>query len=128
MNLRLYTPADYSLVCEWWRRWKWDCLPESSLPDIGVIVDVDGVDTCAAWLVETNCDLAMIEWFISNPAARKNRREALSLAVHFLMDIAKSKGFAAVVSTVRNPHLIRSLESMGFEGSETNMTNLIRIL
>lgn len=127
ISWRFYEPSDYPLVCEWWNAWKhWQPLPASALPPRGIIVSVDDIPTMAAWLYLTDSTFALIEWFISNPTAKKQRGEALALLIEQLVLLAARHGARHVASTVRNQHLIRALKAQGFGGEEATMTNLVR--
>lgn len=126
LKLRLYSPDDYPMVSDWWRAWRWDVLPQGYLPKLGVIASDENNDICAAWLYRTDSDFALVEWFISNPKAKKNRKEAIALAAGFLCDAAKEQGFKAVIVMVKNQHLIKNLKGLGFVGEQDGMTNMIK--
>ena len=113
------------MVCEWWKAWGWQPVEESSLSTVGMIVSIDGVDACTAWLVCTDTDTCLIEWYVSNKQARKHRKEALHLLVEALSDVARKRGYRKAVSMVNNRNLIRKLREIGFAGQESAIT-LIR--
>lgn len=127
LTWRFFDPhRDYETVCGWWEAWGWPAMPLGSLSGCGVVVSVDGVDMCAAWLYRTDSDLALAEWFISNRTAKKGRKEAMSLLIETLCQLAQRMGARCLISTVRNASLIRALRAHGFGGEEGQMTNLVR--
>jgi hypothetical protein len=128
IEIRPYQDSDYSMVAEWWRAWGWEVLTPDYLPPIGAIVTVEGIDTCAAWLYRTDSSFALIEWVISNPRAKKRRKQALAELIGHLCWRAKNEGYKSVVSMVSHPSLIANMERLGFEGRKDGMTNLIRRL
>lgn len=128
LETRLYQDSDYPMVAEWWRAWKWDVLPQECLPELGVIVSDGDTDICAAWLYRTDSAFALIEWVISNPKAKKYRKQAISELIGCLCWHAEKLGFKAVVTMVSHPSLIANMERLGFEGRRDGMTNLIRRL
>src|SRR5688572_16264398 len=75
MLARPYTEQDYPMVCQWWDDWKWPRIPESSLPQVGVVVENEGSPVCAAWIYRTDSDTCLVEWFISDRTASKERRK-----------------------------------------------------
>lgn len=126
--LRLYTPEDYPMVCEWWKSWGWDCVPEHALPPVGVIAYDRTKDICCAWLYRTDSSVALLEWFISNRKATEHRRQAMSMVVDGISNIAKQNGFTSLVTFTKDPHLVRLMEEMGFSGRADHVSNLARSL
>lgn len=122
--VRLYTRDDYKTVCEWWDAWGWPRIPESSLPRIGAINE-----SACAWMYQTDSDCALIEWYITNPALRKEKRQGiLEPIVEQLCKTAKTLGYSNVMSMVRNPHLLKRLDALGFMPEDKNMTLTVRSL
>ena len=122
--IRLYTPSDYATVCGWWDEWGWPRIPQSSLPRIGAITEA-----ACAWLYQTDSDCALIEWYITNPRLRKNERKGIiEPIVEQLCKTAKTLGYSNVISMVRNPHLLKTLNGVGFAPEDRNMTLTVRSL
>ena len=128
IRIRQYTPADYRMVCKWWKAWEWDCLPESSLPQTGAIASDGKHDICAAWLYRTDSDLALLEWFISNKDALENRKEAITAVIDYLCEQAHRMGVRTVISLAQNQHLLKALERQGFSGKREITFTVARVL
>jgi hypothetical protein len=127
-HLRLYTTEDYPMVCEWWRAWKWDCVPQEALPEIGVIASDDTQDICCAWMYKTDSKIALLEWFISNPKAKKGREDAIAAVTESIAEIAKRQGFTSLVTFTKHPQLTNQMERLGFSGRADHVSNLARSL
>lgn len=122
--VRLYQKSDYPTVCQWWDEWKWPRIPEDSLPRIGAITE-----NACAWLYQTDSDVCLIEWYITNPRLRKEQRAGiLEPIVEQLCKTAKALGYQNVMSMVRNPHLIKRLNGINFSSEDENMTLMVRRL
>jgi hypothetical protein len=121
--VRLYEPSDYETVKAWWIEWGWQPVPEASLPQIGAIID----GKAAAWLYQTDSNLAIIDWFITSKD-KEGREEAKQTIIEGLTNAARRLGYGAVITFVRNPHLIKSFEHCGFTGRDDGITNLGKAL
>lgn len=124
-EIRLYTKADYPMLSEWWRGWKWPPVIEDWLPPLGAICSCDGKDVFAGFLVQTDISAAIIEWVVSNPAEKQNREECKTMLLDFLCHAAQAKGYSSVFVLTPSQHLIRSCEKMGFTGAG-GMTSVVR--
>lgn len=123
--VRFYEKSDYPMVCEWWKQWGWPAIPESTLPEVGVIYENE-VPVCAAWIYRTDSDTCLIEWFISNKSATKAQRTgAIEGLVDACKHIAKQMGFSKAFCSIRNQHLIKKMEGRGFVTADLNMTNMV---
>ena len=128
MDVRYFVEDDYPMVCDWWKGWKWDAIPQFFLPKVGLIVSNGDVDICAAWIYRTDSSLCMFEFFISNPNAKKDKRSG---AIEYLLEAmeaeARKYGYKAAFMSICNQSLIKKAKDAGFIGEETGMTNLTRI-
>jgi hypothetical protein len=117
MTIRLYNHnQDYDTICRWFAAWGWPAIPQESLPKIGAINDI-----AAAWLYQTDSDIALIEWFVTDKDAKDNREEAKQDIISFLTVAANRMGFKNVLTFIRNPNLIRSFEKNGFFITDNNV-------
>jgi len=110
MEARYLTVEDYSKLVEWWEKWKWTPLAQSSLPDNGeggVMISNEGVDICAGFLYLTNSDFGWIEFIVSNPDEKNKeiRKEALTLLIDTLSKLAKDRGCRLILTSVNNKSL-----------------------
>lgn len=119
--VRLYKPEDYETVAGWWKEWGWPPILEGHLPKIGVIVD----GKAAAWLYQTDSDVAFLEWFVTSKE-REGREEAKSAVIQALTGIAKELGYKSVFSFVRNQHLIKTFQRNDYELCDEQMSILVR--
>lgn len=125
MIIRPFIKSDHITVCRWWKAHNFTALTLATLPTTGFIID--GV--CAGFLYSTDSDFCLLEWVISNPEISKEERaKGLDLLIDTLLETAKEKGFRLVFSTLEHPKLIQRYEDHGFQITDKNMTNLIKVL
>lgn len=116
---------DHLILTEWWSQYNWPSVKKELLPTTGYIID----DFCAGFLYETNSKFCLLEFVVSNKNSdRVNKDRALDLLLESLLKLAKEKQFSIVFSSLEHPKLIERYKSHGFQISDTNMTNLVRIL
>lgn len=114
--VRLYTPADYQLVCSWWKEWGWPCLPESCLPEIGLIEE----EAVCAWLIRTDCNVAWLAYIISTKSIRgKKRQQSINRLIYTMETIARSLGFKYLHALDNSPHLAGHYKQCGFVQNPT---------
>lgn len=128
MDWRLYTPSDHDMVAGWWRGWNWPVIPPRALPRIGVIVCKGELPIAAMWLYQSDCCVAMIGFFITNPTATaREHQEALDTGISTLTGIADDLGYTTIFATVTKSGLAKALQKQGF-GYREKATNLYRII
>lgn len=97
------------------------------LPNIGFIVEEDGIELIAGFIVITNSPIFLIEWIVGNPEVEwEVRKEALHLLVDTASNWSKKHGASFVMHMTNNERLIEKLENMDFNITDKNNTHLIR--
>ena len=133
LNTHSLKDTDYdNLLSSWWMDWGFVPPMKDFLPDnaTGGLMVYDGeVPVAAGFLYETNSRTAWIEWVISNRQYRgSQRRQAISLLLCKLEELAKDKGFSFIFANNNNRFLIKHFENNGFEKGQTNSTELIKVI
>ena len=133
LNTHSLKATDYdNLLSSWWKEWGFVPPIKDFLPDnaTGGLMVYDGeVPVCAGFLYETNSRTAWIEWVISNRQYRgSQRRQAISLLLNKLEELAKDKGFMFIFANNNNRFLIKHFENNGFKKGQTNSTELIKVI
>lgn len=127
MEARLFQDSDYPLVCDWWTAWGWDCLPLDALPRIGCVVESDGKPVGAAFLYQTDSSIAIMDWYITSAEVRgKKRNGIIETAINFLSDAAQVLGFKSIISFARNRHLMKRMETSGFDLRDKDINLFVR--
>ena len=124
--LRMWTREDYPILHGWWSGHGFPPVPERLLPPLGVIYE----DHAAGWLYLDNggTGVAMMEWLVTNPAARPlSAARALSKVITFLKSEAKRMDYAIILSTCRQASLARLLNREGFQTTDTDMIHLLGV-
>jgi hypothetical protein len=121
---RIWSHADYPMLCGWWEAHGFPAVPMLRLPPLGIIYD----DTAAGFLYMDNggSGVAMIEWLVTNPEAKPMAAaKALAKVVAALKAEAKRMEYAMILTTCRQPSLAKLLERCGFQITDTGMIHLL---
>lgn len=123
--VRLYTPADYPMVCEWWKGWNFPQLPESSLPPVGLIVN----ESACAWLIRSDCNVAWLAYPISSKSIRgAQRRETIDRLIDSIAFIAGQLGFRFLHAMTNKQSLDAHYRRCGFGAYDQNITHYVKEL
>lgn len=134
MNVRpINLDEDYETLKRFWEAHGWDAPPRKFLPPLNACVcDDDGTILSAAFVHLCNATpTCWMEWLVTNPANRptqslkamKHLVDALKEAVASLNDGVH--GYGPMLTTCRQPSLVRLYESLGFERTDENVTHLV---
>lgn len=124
---------DYETLCEWWSFWRFPSPPKEALPDNGLgglkvsyMKDGEKIDVCAGFLYGTNSSIAWLEFIVSNPNVKdkKVRGESLNELIKEICSRAKTSGYGAIFSSLKNENLINKYTDVGFTKSNTKTTEL----
>lgn len=125
MNIRRFQESDYKTICSWWKEHEWPLIPLSFLPKTGIIVD----DCAAGFLYSTDSGLCWLEFVVVDKNSDKEkRRKALDVLILEASALAKTMGFSAMFSSLSHDGLINRYKKHGFQVTDKNMTNLIRVI
>ncbi len=121
---------DYPTLASWWKGHGWMALPEGALKTLGVICEVDGVETCAAFLLMSNSTgVAMLEWMVTNPEAKaKACFRAIPAVTAFIEQEAARMKYGVLLTACRQESLVRMYERCGFQVTDRNVTHMIKVL
>ena len=129
MQSRYYTPEDYENVANWWKQWDWEPLPQIALPEIGIVVSNQGVDLGVAFLYQTDSCICWAENYVVNKEVdKKLRAGCVEFLIEKIIEEAKELGFLMVMSSVTHTFLIKKLLRAGYQVTDKEMTNLLRVL
>lgn len=119
---------DYEQMGSWHVSWKWPVLPKEMLSKRGYIVSRGNVDLYSCFLYETDSALSWIEWFVGNKKTTKDqRKDAKKFLINHVAEEAKSLGFKALYTSVKESVLLNDLKDCGFI-PETGMINCTKPL
>lgn len=81
--------SDYKTICSWFEKREIAPIPEDVVPNFGLIVP----DVAAGFLLVTDCNLGILDFYISNPEANpKDRDLALDEITGGLIKYGRSVG------------------------------------
>lgn len=135
--VREFCPVmDHAMVSEWWRGHGWPVVAAAILPALGVVsyfTDRAGqpCDAAAGWLYMDNSGsgVCMLEWLVTNPAVGgKASVRGITAVVEFLKQRAAELNYGVMLTTCRQPALVRLMERNAFTKTDEGMTHLVHIL
>lgn len=130
MELRLTKREDYEELSDWWK-WFRRPMPSIELLDnlrFGLMVSKDGMNICAGFVYFTNASqFGLIEYIVSSYHVKDRglRNDALCFLIESLKELAKSKGVKVVLSSLKDPNLIKKYKMCGFIEGDVNATNMV---
>jgi hypothetical protein len=119
---RDFVEGDFEDVMRWFKLRGWPQLPLSMFPQTGAIVE----GQAAGFLYRTDSAVGWIEWVVSNPEERHDG--AVEAVLNHLLEKAKELGMEVILSTLKTPSQVAKYLKVGFEATDTCMTNVIRRL
>lgn len=127
-NVRYFIEEDYPMIAGWWTAHEWPVLTEDMLPEIGFVAFIDRQPVAASWLVETNTNIAMHEWLVSNPEAKKRDiYEAINALIDTAEYMADKLGYTTLFSSISSRGLKRQFAKRNYI-QDNNMTNFTKRL
>jgi hypothetical protein len=104
-------------------------LPEQALPKTGVLCYEDEAPVCAGFLYKTDSSMAWVDWVISDQDYDASmRKEAVSILMSRLLQIAKELGFSAVMTAAATEGYQQHCEGKGFVLTNDNVNLMLKRL
>lgn len=134
LTIRTLNESDYhNILVDWWIQWGWEPPKRDFLPDnaTGGIIVYDGDNPiCAGFIYITNSSVSWIDWIVSNKEykVKDKRKEAISLLVSSLSNIAKNSGATYAYALIKNESLIKTYEELGYTKGSTYTSEMIKLL
>lgn len=121
----------------WWKGHGWEGIPASVLPRLGILAEdhheepgKEPTPLAAGWIyMDNSIGVSMLEWLVTDPDAKPlQTAKAIKALIPFARQEAKALGYGVMLAAVRQPALIRLLESLEFETTDSGVTHLISTL
>lgn len=127
--VRMYSPADYATVSQWWPAHGWPSVAEAVLPRGGVIVELDGTPIAATWLyMDNSVGVAMMEWTVTNPTnSPRHSLKAITLLTGAIREIAIQNDYGVVLTSAKQDSLVKVYSKNGFRKTDDGMTHLLML-
>jgi hypothetical protein len=124
--IRHYEPADYEMLCAWWKAHHGMIRPEVMLPKCGVVCELDGKPVSALFLhMDNSCGMCMAEHAVSAPGlSLKKASLAFKHCVACLKKIAADLGYHTMC-VFSYPSIARVLKSQGFSKTDGNLIQMM---
>ncbi|MGQ8868401.1 hypothetical protein [Myroides sp. TSA_177.3] len=131
-NARVLKKEDDLELVSWWTWWRFPPPLQEMLPNngtCGIMLSKEGITICAGFIYYTNSKMCWIEFVVSNPNYRESdRKEALVSLINKLGEIAKSQGYKAAYTKLKNASLINHFADFQYIKGSTETTEMVKIL
>ncbi len=109
--MRTFTMNDYKELCGWFRKRNFQTPPAIFLPPTGLITP----DVAAGFLIRTDCNIGILDFFITNPDAGSHvRAEALEEIARKLILDAQWAGIKAIKCDSKFENIKRLANRLNF--------------
>lgn len=108
--------GDYHTISGWLEARGHPPLPETLLPQCGVVIELNEAPAAAGWCYyDTSVGVALPHWMVISPAlGLRLAREAAGLLDAAISDMARSSGYS-VLMTFTLPTLAREWQRLGWQ-------------
>lgn len=114
MYMKPVESADFFEIFSWYDKRGLKHPPFEMYPPRGVVVK--GV--AAGFLIKTDCNIAFLEHFISNPdRTKEHRTDALDKIAERLIEACRVSGVLAIYALTEHPSIEKLTEKYGFSKS-----------
>lgn len=131
LTIRLTNINDYQELVNWWKWHRWSNPPSTELLDnlkFGIMISNETENVCAGFIYFTNAKaFGLLEYIVSNPNVKNRavRKEALKLLIASLCNVANKKGMSTIITFVKQPNLINTLNECGFIKSAEGYSSMV---
>lgn len=105
-------------------------VPQNLLPKLGIIVEVDGVPSCAGWVYHDNSiGVAWLAWLVTNPENGPIRSaDALEYLIGAAGEAARANDYGVIFTMTEKSGLGALLKRNGFKANHKGMTQYFKPL
>jgi hypothetical protein len=137
ITLKEYSPEDYPMLAAWWAGHRWQAVPESVLPKLGVVATYsnreaqhEDVPLCAAFLyMDNSVGVCWLEWLVSNPnGSPMEVLRAIRAVIEFMEERAKELGYGVMLTACRQASLVKIYERAGFAKTDEGVTHMLKVI
>ena len=128
-QLRMFDrDKDHAMLAEWCDAHGSAVTPACLLPPLGVIVQMDGVDTAALFLyMALSCPVAFVDCAATRPKlSMKESINCFEVAMGYLKSEAKINGYAVILCNSSKP-VARIMGRLGFNTTEENLVRTFAV-
>lgn len=118
--VRNLSDDDWEVLLSWWDFWPgWKAPVKEFLPEDGkggLMIEKNGIPIVAGFMYQTNSDVVIFEWVISNPKYKEDdRQEAIELLIKEAERTSRDWGYKQMFTVGRNKSLIDIHERLGWK-------------
>jgi hypothetical protein len=110
MNIRTYTPEDYSMI----KSWHCDAPDAEQFPATSFILEKNNIPTVCISVILTNTPICYMDNMVGNPEI-KDRKDATQTLMNYAWNFAKDKGYKYSVAITKHKKLADRHIQMGWQ-------------
>ena len=120
--------TDYELLCSWWNKRNFPCMPKEALTDYGYMVSSGDNDIAAVWLYPIiTSKLCWFGFFISNKdVAPEIRNEAMDYLISGVENKARDMGYDMIMTVSGNEKVQKRLEKNNYNIGQINSIEYLK--
>ena len=129
IEVRQITEEHWPVINEWCRDWSFSEIAQEGLvPSYGAIAYYGETPVYSGFVYLTDSIVAHPEWIVCNKnfTDKEVRKIAFKELFSAFESYAKDNGRSLLILSVKNQFLLKSLEEIGFNKTDVEMTNLIK--
>lgn len=121
---------DYNMIAGWWQAHGFPVVHPGVLPATGLICEIEGKPTAAAWLMMDNsCGFAMVAWAVTNPGnIGRESHTGLSHVAACLIEHARGHGYISILNTCTQQSIAKVFTRQGFQTTDQGVIHQLAIL
>lgn len=119
---------DYELLCSWWNKRNFPCMPKEALTDYGYMVSNENSDIAAVWLYPVvSSKLCWFGFFISNSdISSEIRNEAMDFLVAGIENKARDMGYDIIMTVSSVDQVQKRLEKNNYNVGQKNSIEYLK--
>ncbi len=124
IKVREITDDDFLVVSEWFSARNWRMPPARDiLPPLAYVAELDGRLLSVVWVYVTNCGLALLDWYATNPESGNTGIISVKYLTKYVIAVMEeSETTTACISYTHNDKLADYLDKKcGFKKDKTKV-------
>tara|TARA_R110000744_G_scaffold156853_6_gene272583 strand:+ start:1887 stop:2291 length:405 start_codon:yes stop_codon:yes gene_type:complete len=129
LKVRQIKSSDWEMLVSWWKGHNWSIINKDALPDNGTggfIVEENNKPVLAGFLFQTNSKGCWLEFIISDPKYKKDRKKIIEKLVNTAQDLAIKLGYKYMLFIGKSNGLRKVMKELGWFEDPTPTFELMK--
>jgi len=129
LKVRQIKSSDWEMLVDWWEGHKWAKINKDALPDNGTggfIVEENNKPVLAGFLFQTNSKGCWLEFIISDPKYKKDRKKMIEKLINTAQGAAIKMGYKYMLFIGKSNGLRKVMKELGWFEDPTPTFELMK--